>query len=222
MYRSLLLAGVLALGMCTTGCSALKINTSEGESQPVSVGIDDGSGKETVSESQGPEVPPEMTQVTVDLGSDCPLQVQLAMGGAWNGDLGYDSYRLYSHENGAIITVNCYEADDDTAEDIVDKAEEQTLGESGSSLLEEKSATLPGGEYWSFHGILAREEMRAIDSTESVIYGVVAGIADNGRLFKVSVEMVTLSSDTDTAGVFAQMLPTVRIAGQDLESPALS
>lgn len=222
MYRSLLLTGVLMLGLCTTGCSAVKIGTSESESQPVSVGIDDGSGQETARESQTPDVPVGMTQVTVDLGPDCPLRVQLAMDGSWNGDIGYDSYRLFSHENGAIITVNCYDADDETAQSIVDKAQEQTLGEPGSSLLEEKSATLPVGDYWSFHGILAPEEVRAIDDTESVIYGVVAGIADNGRLFKVSVEMVTLSSDTDTAGVFAQMLPTVRIAGQELESPALS
>lgn len=210
------------LGLCATGCSALKIGTSEGESQPVSVGIDDGSGKETASESQAPEVPVGMTRETVDLGSDCPHQVQLAMDGTWNGGLGYEGYRLYSHEDGAIITVNCYEADDETAKSIVDTAQKQTLGEPGSRLLEETSATLPGGDYWSFHGILAPEEVRAIDNTESVIYGVVAGIADNGRLFKVSVEMVTRTSDTETAGVFAQMLPTVRIAGQELESPTLS
>ena len=144
------------------------------------------------------------------------------MDSTWDDSLGYDSYRLYSHEDGAIITVNCYEADDDSAESIVDKAQEQTLGESRSRVLEETSATLPGGEYWSFHGILAPQEVRAIDSTESVIFGVIAGIAVEGRLFKVSVEMVTKSSDTDTAGVFAQMLPSVRIAGQNLESPALS
>ncbi|MDN6529891.1 MAG: hypothetical protein L0K67_12585 [Brevibacterium sp.] len=222
MYRSLLLAGVLVLGLFLSGCSALRISTDEGESRPVSVGIDDGSQAETPREPDDPALPSGMAQVTVDLGPECPIEVQLAMGGGCNDDLPNDRYQLYSRHNGAIITVNCYEDGDETAQSIVETAQEQTFGESRSSILEEKSGTVTGGVYWSFHGLLAPQEIRAIDETKSVLYGAVAGIADNGRVYKVSVEMVTVASDQATADLYAQMLPTVSFAGQVLESPALS
>ena len=188
----------------------------------MSVGIDDGSEEESPSASAGPQIPQGMTKVTADLGPDCPIDVQLAMDGQWNGDVGYDSYRLYTRDNGAIITANCYEASDESGEDIIDKAQEQTFAESESSILEQKSGTVPGGAYWTFHGLLAAEEIRAIDGQDSVLYGAVAGISDNGRLYKVSVEMVTLASDDDTSNRFAQMLPTVSFGGQVLDTPALS
>ena len=221
MYRSRLLASVMVLGLSLSGCSALRVSTDEGDSRPVSVGIDDGAEGETPPESDTPAVPAGMAQVTVDLGPECPVHVQMAMDSEWNGDLAYDSYQLYSRDNGAIITVNCYE-DDETAQSIIDTAQEQTFGESRSSILEENSGTVPGGAYWTVHGLLARQEIRAIDKTESVLYGAIAGISDNGRLYKVSVEMVTVSSDQATAALFAQMLPTVSFADQVLESPALS
>ncbi|MDN6135428.1 MAG: hypothetical protein L0J03_15175 [Brevibacterium sp.] len=222
MHRSLLLAGVLVLGLSLSGCSALQISTDEGDSRPVSVGIDDGSEAATEHEPDGPAIPSGMNQVTVDLGTDCPIKVQMAMDSEWNDDLAYDSYQLYSRDHGAIITVNCYEDGDETAQSIVETAQEQTFGESRSSILEEKSGTVTGGVSCTFHGLLAPQEIRAIDETKSVLYGAVAGIADNGRVYKVSVEMVTVASDQATADLYAQMLPTVSFAGQVLESPALS
>lgn len=222
MYRSLLLASVMVLGLSLSGCSALRVSTEEGDSRPVSVGIDDGSEGETPQESDTPAIPAGMTQVTVDLGPECPIKVQMAMDGEWNDDLAYDSYQLYSRDHGPIITVNCNEAGDETAQSIIETAQEQTFGESRSSILEEKSGTVTGGAYWTVHGLLAAQEIRAIDETKSVVYGAIAGISDNGRLYKVSVEMVTVSSDQATAELFAQMLPTVSFADQVLESPALS
>ncbi|WP_235344819.1 hypothetical protein [Brevibacterium sp. UCMA 11754] len=222
MYRRLLLASVMVLGLTLSGCSALRVSTDEGDSRPVSVGIDDGSEGETPPEPDAPAIPAGMAQMTVDLGPECPVKVQMAMDSEWNGDLAYDSYQLYSRDNGAIITVNCYEADDETAQSIIDTAQEQTFGESRSSILEENSGTVPGGAYWTVHGLLARQEIRAIDETESVLYGAIAGISDNGRLYKISVEMVTVSSDQATAALFAQILPTVSFADQVLESPTLS
>ncbi|SDR71064.1 hypothetical protein SAMN04489751_0167 [Brevibacterium sandarakinum] len=213
---------MLVLGLFVSGCSALRISSAEGDSQPVSVGIDDGSAEETSRESDAPAVPSRMTLVSVDLGQECPIKVELAMGGGWNDDLAYDSYQLYTRDNGAIITVNCYESDDETAHSIVATAQEQTFGESRSRVLDEQTGTVAGGEYWTVHGSLARQEVRAIDETDSVLFGAVAGISDNGRLYKVSVEMVTVASDQDTADLFAQMLPTVSFADQVLESPTLS
>lgn len=163
-----------------------------------------------------------MAEVAVDLGPECPIKVQLAMDGQWNGDLSYDSYQLYTRDDGAIITVNCNEAEGETAQSIIDTAQEQTFGESRSSILEEKTGTVTGGKYWTVHGELARQEIRAIDETESLLFGAIAGISDNGRLYKVSVEMVTVARDQATADLFAQMLPTVRFADQVLDSPALS
>lgn len=222
MHRSLLLASVIVLGLSLTGCSALRVSTAEGDSRPVSVGIDDGSEGETPQETDAPAIPAGMTQVRVDLGPECPIKVQMAMDGEWNDDLAYDSYQLYSRDHGAIITVNCYEAGDDTAQSIIDTAQEQTFGESRSSVLEETSGTVTGGVYWTVHGLLARQEIRAIDETESVLFGAIAGISVDGRLYKVSVEMVTVTSDQATADLYAQMLPTVSFAGQVLDSPALS
>lgn len=221
MQRTLLPTGVLVLGLCLTGCSALKVDTAEGDSQPVSVGIDDGSEAQTPQKSAAPAIPAGMTEVSVDLGPECPIEVQLAMSGGWNDDLGYDSYQLYSRDNGAIITVNCYE-DDGTGREIVDAARERTFPESGSNLMDETTGTVRGGSYWTFHGLLDGQEMRAIDETESVIYGAVAGISDNGRVYKVSVEMVTVADDQATAGLYVQMLPTVSVDDQVLESPTLS
>lgn len=163
-----------------------------------------------------------MTEVTVDLGPECPIKVQMAMDGQWDDNLAYDSYQLYTRDDGSIITVNCYSAEGETAQSIIDTAQEQTFGESKSSILEEKSGTVTGGEYWTVHGLLARQEIRAIDQTESVLFGAIAGISDNGRLYKVSVEMVTLAHDQATADLFAQMLPTVSFADQVLDPPASS
>ncbi|AOP53347.1 hypothetical protein [Brevibacterium aurantiacum] len=222
MYRSLLLASVVVLGLFLSGCSALRISTAEGDSKPIAVGIDDGSEAQPSQDSETPAIPSGMSQVTADLGPECPIKVQLAMDGQWNDDLAYDSYQLYSRDNGAIITVNCYEAGDDTAQSVVASAQEQTFGESGSSILEEKTGTVTGGQYWTVHGLLAGQEVRAIDQTDSVLFGAVAGISDNGRLYKVSVEMVTLAGDETTAELFAQMLPTVRFADQGLDTPAFS
>ncbi|SMX96399.1 MULTISPECIES: hypothetical protein [Brevibacterium] len=222
MHRSLLLASVIVLGLSLTGCSALRVSTAEGDSRPVSVGIDDGSVGETPQETDTPAIPAGMTQVRVDLGPECPIKVQMAMDGEWNDDLAYDSYQLYSRDHGAIITVNCYEAGDDTAQSIIDTAQEQTFGESRSSVLEETSGTVTGGVYWTVHGLLARQEIRAIDESESVLFGAIAGISVDGRLYKVSVEMVTVTSDQATSDLYAQMLPTVSFADQVLDSPALS
>lgn len=222
MYRSLLLAGLMMLGLSLSGCSALHVSTVEGGSPPVSVGIDDGSEDETPQETDTPAIPPGMTEVTVNLGPECPIKVQLAMDGQWNDDLAYDSYQLYTRDDGSIITVNCYAAEGETPQSIIDTAQEQTFGESKSSILEEKSGTVAGGDYWTVHGLLARQEVRAIDETESVLFGAVAGISDNGRLYKVSVEMVTVADNQATADLFAQMLPSVSFADQVLDSPAFS
>lgn len=222
MYRSFLLASVMVLGLSLSGCSALRVSTAEGDSRPASVGINDGSEEETPQGSDTPAIPAGMAEVAVDLGPECPIKVQLAMDGQWNGDLSYDSYQLYTRDDGAIITVNCNEAEGETAQSIIDTAQEQTFGESRSSILEEKTGTVTGGKYWTVHGELARQEIRAIDETESLLFGAIAGISDNGRLYKVSVEMVTVARDQATADLFAQMLPTVRFADQVLDSPALS
>lgn len=222
MYRSLLLASLMVLGLSLSGCSALRVSTAEGDSRPVSVGINDGSDKETPQETDIPAIPPGMTEVTVDLGPECPIKVQMAMDGQWDDDLAYDSYQLYTRDDGSIITVNCYAAEGETAQSIIETAQEQTFGESRSSILEEMSGTVTGGQYWTVYGLLARQEVRAIDETESVLFGAIAGISDNGRLYKVSVEMVTVAHNQSTADLFSQMLPTVRFAAQVLDSPAPS
>ncbi len=222
MYRSLLLASVMVLGLSLSGCSALRVSTAEGDSRPVSVGINDGSKEEPHQEPDTSVIPSGMTEVTVDLGPECPIKVQMAMDGRWNDDLAYDSYQLYTRDDGSIITVNCYRAEGETAQSIIDTAQEQTFGESRSSILEETSGTVSGGGYWTVHGLLARQEVRAIDQTESVLYGAIAGISDNGRLYKVSVEMVTVAHNQSVADLFAQMLPSVSFADQVLEPPAPS
>ena len=101
------------------------------------------------------------------------------------------------------------------------KARERMFSTSGSSLGNESTGSLSGGEYWSFHGTLAPEDMRAVDKEESVIFGVVAGVSVDGRLFKVSVDMLARADDTEAQDQFRQMLPTVRLGDQLLTAPDL-
>lgn len=221
MKKRLLLVGTVTVSLLLAGCSALRVSSSdEAGAKPADVGISDGSPKSSPT-STGATIPDGMTETTVHLGSSCPVEVSLAMGPDWSEGSGYDGYRLYETDTAAIVTVNCFDDDDDSAKELVDKARERMFSTSGSAKVSEASGTLDGGEYWTVHGTLAPEDMRAVDQEDSVIYGVVAGISVDGRLFKVTVDMLAQADDTTADDEFRKMLPTVRLGGQDLKSPEL-
>ena len=68
-------------------------------------------------------------------------------------------------------------------------------------------------EYWS-SGTLAPDDMRAVDKERSVIFGAVAGVSVDGRLFRsastCSQAMTAISGSVPTD------LPTVRFDDQEL------
>lgn len=219
MKRSLV-AVTLALGLTLSGCSAFKISSSEeAGSKPANVGVND--GQSATPTATGPVIPEGMTETTVDLGSECPVEVSLALSADWADGIGYDGYQLFSSDSGAIITVNCLEEDESSAKELVDKARKRMFSTSGSTMVRENSESMNGGEYWVFHGTLAPEDMRAVDKKESVIFGAVAGVSVDGRLFKVSVDMLAQADDTEARDQFRQMLPTVRLGDQLLTAPDL-
>lgn len=217
MSRRLLLSGLLLTSLLTAGCSAFTVSTSEGDSAPVKVGV--GSKQGQTPSAAAPTVPPGMDEVAVDIGPTCPTSISVAIDDEWNQPIGYDGYRLYERTNGALMTVNCYENDDVTPSDIVDEGTGTIFASSGSTLRSSSSGTLPGGEYMTFTGTIGADDVRAIESTESSIFGAVAGVQVEGRLFKITVEMVVKSDDQATADVFAQMLPTLQIGGAALTPP---
>lgn len=221
MRRRHLLIGVIACSLLTSGCSALKISTADGDSGPGRIGISNGDQDPQPEASTAAALPEGMEMVTADLGSECPVEMSLAMDSSWSDGAGFDGYQIFSKDSGAIITINCNEDRDDSPQAVIDSAKRQMFSESGSTNLGDKSGALPGGQYWSFHGDLSAEDLRAVDSEESVMYGVVGGISKDGRLFKVTVDMLAQASDTDSDQLFAQMLPTVTIDGEKLESPDL-
>lgn len=215
----LLLSGVLAFSVLATGCSALRVSTGEGESGPVNVGVGEGaSGSADPSASVG-SVPPGMAEVSVDLGTTCPIPVSLAMDAEWNGDTGYDGFRLFTRGSGAIITVNCYLTDDAAPEAVVESARNSAFSESGSRVLAEETGEITGGSYWTVRGYLGPEEMAAIDGAESTLYAAVVGVRSEGRQYKVSVDMVAERDDAASRAQFEQMLPTVTVDGQRLTPP---
>ncbi|MGO0603524.1 hypothetical protein [Brevibacterium linens] len=160
-----------------------------------------------------------MSETTVELGGQCPVEVSLALSTDWADGSGYDGYRLYETDSGAIITVNCLDDDESTPQALVDKARERMFSTSGSSMGSESTGSLIGGEYWVFHGTLAPDDMRAVDKEDSVIFGTVAGISVEGRLFKVSVDMLAQADDTEAQDQFRQVLPIVRLDDQVLAAP---
>ncbi|WP_062242044.1 hypothetical protein [Brevibacterium epidermidis] len=162
-----------------------------------------------------------MSETTAELGGQCPVEVSLALSADWGDGSGYDGYRLYEADSGAIITVNCIDDDESSPQDLVDQARERMFSTSGSSLGSESTGSLDGGEYWVFHGTLAPDDMRAVDKEDSVIFGAVAGVSVDGRLFKVSVDMLAQADDTEAQDQFRQMLPTVRFDDQELKAPDL-
>ncbi|TGD33061.1 hypothetical protein EB835_00675 [Brevibacterium sp. S22] len=162
-----------------------------------------------------------MSETTVDLGDKCPIEVSLALGADWADGSGYDGYRLYTADSEAIITVNCFDDDDSSPQGLVDQARERMFSTSGSTLDSETTGSLSGGEYWVFHGTLAADDMRAVDQEDSVIFGTVAGLSADGRLFKISVDMLAQADDTEAQDQFRQMLPTVRLGDQVLKAPDL-
>lgn len=220
MMNRPLVAVTLALGLTLSGCSAFKVSSSEDAgSKPANVGIGDGQSPSPTA--TGPTIPDGMSETTVDLGGQCPVEVSLALGADWADGSGYDGYRLYEAESGAIITVNCIADDESSPQDLVDKARERMFSTSGSSMTSEATGSLSGGEYWVFHGALAPDDMRAVDKEDSVMFGAVAGISVDGRLFKVSVDMLAQADDTEAQDQFRQMLPTVRFGDQVLKAPDL-
>lgn len=221
MRRRHLLIGAVACSLLVSGCSALKISTADGDSGPGRIGISSGEQDPQPEESTAAALPEGMEMVTADLGSECPIEMSLAMDSSWSDGAGFDGYQLFSKDSGAIITLNCNEDSDESPQAVIDSAKRQMFSESGSTNLGEKSGSLPGGQYWTFHGDLAAADLRAVDGEESVMYGVVGGISKDGRLYKVTVDMLAQASDTETDQAFAQMLPTVRIDDQELEAPDL-
>ena len=220
MMKRSLVAVALVLGLALSGCSAFRVSSSdEAGAKPANVGIGDGQSPSPTE--TGPTVPDGMSETTVDLGGQCPVEVSLALSADWADGSGYDGYRLYESDSGAIITVNCLDDDESSPQALVDKARERMFSTSGSSLGSESTGSLSGGEYWSFHGTLAPDDMRAVDKEESVIFGVVAGVSVDGRLFKVSVDMLAQADDTEAQDQFRQMLPTVRLGDQLLTAPDL-
>ncbi|MCU4297085.1 hypothetical protein D3I60_08325 [Brevibacterium permense] len=180
-----------------------------------------GDGQSHSPTATGPTIPDGMSETTVDLGGQCPVEVRLALGADWADGSGYDGYRLYEAESGAIITVNCIDDDESSPQELVGKARERMFSTSGSSKTSESTGSLSGGEYWVFHGALAPDDMRAVDKEHSVIFGAVAGISVDGRLFKVSVDMLAQADDTEAQEQFRQILPTVRFGDQVLKAPDL-
>ena len=219
MNRSLV-AVALVLGLTLSGCSAFRVSSSdEAGAKPASVGVGDGQSPSPTP--TGPTIPEGMNETTVDLGGQCPVEVSLALSADWADGSGYDGYRLYEADSGAIITVNCIDDDESSPQDLVDQARERMFSTSGSSLGSESTGSLDGGEYWVFHGTLAPDDMRAVDKEDSVIFGAVAGVSVDGRLFKVSVDMLAQADDTESQDQFRQMLPTVRFDDQELKAPDL-
>lgn len=220
MMNRPLVAVTLALGLTLSGCSAFRVSSTEDAgSKPANVGIGDGQSPSPTA--TGPTIPDGMSETTVDLGGQCPVEVSLALGADWADGSGYDGYRLYEAESGAIITVNCIDDDESSPQELVDKARERMFSTSGSSMTSESTGSLSGGEYWVFHGALAPDDMRAVDKEDSVMFGAVAGISVDGRLFKVSVDMLAQADDTEAQDQFRQILPTVRLDNQVLKAPDL-
>src|SRR5699024_10984974 len=179
-----LVAGAAALSLLLGGCSAIKVSSSEdAASKPAQVGISD--EKSTASpRPTGATIPAGMSETTVALGAECPVEASLAVGADWASGSGYAAYRRFPTAPTEYSTVNCYEHDEGSAKKLVDKSGERMFSSSGSAKLSDASGSLDGGEYWVVHGKLAAEDMRAVDEEDSTIFGVVAGISVDGRLFK--------------------------------------
>src|SRR5699024_11766075 len=96
------------------------------------------------------------------------------------------AYRLCYNDSETFKSDKCYNDNEVSAKKLVDKSRERMFITSGSAKLSEASGSLDGGEYWVVHGKLAAEDMRAVDEEDSTIFGVVAGISVDGRLFKVA------------------------------------
>lgn len=221
MKRRSLTAVMLGLSLVLSGCSAIKVSSSgDGASKPANVGINDGESTPSPSTPEA-TIPAGMTETTVELGAECPVDVSLALGSSWADGVGYDGYRLFTSESEAIITVNCLEEDGSSAQQLVDKARERMFDTAGSTRVNEVTGSLDGGQYWTFHGTLAPEDMRAVDKQDSTMFGVVAGVSVEGRLFKVSVDMLAPTDDEEAQDDFRQMLPTVRLGDQVLKAPDL-
>lgn len=220
MTNRSLVAGTLILGLTLSGCSAFRVSSSDDAgTKPANVGISD--ERSPSPTTTGPTIPDGMRETTVDLGSSCPVEVSLALSTDWTDGSGYDGYRLYTADSGAIITVNCFEDNEASAQALVDKARNSMFSTPGSSLGSESTGSLSGGEYWTFHGTLAPEDIRAVDHSDSVMFGIVAGVSVDGRLFKVSVDMLAQADDTEAQDQFRKMLPTVPLGDQVLTAPDL-
>lgn len=217
MIPRLLLGGMLSLSLFVTGCSALRVSTSEQNSKPVEVGLRDSA--QATPEPTEMAILDGMEEVAVTLGEECPISVEFAIDRRWGDGVGYSGYWLYSNGDARLISVNCYAWGGTQPQDVTDEAMDVTFSESGSRVVSEKVGETPGGVFWTVQGVLGPSEVRSIASTESVLYGAVAGIRDDGRLYKVSVEMVAKSDDAEATAVYAQMLPTVRFAGNALTPP---
>lgn len=210
-----LLGGMLIACLLTSGCSALRVSTSEQDSGPVAVGVGDGSPETANADA----IPEGWQDVEAALGDECPIAIEFAADPRWIDAGGVSGYQVYANGEERLISINCYAWGGDGPESVTDEAMNVILTDPGSRVVTEKVGEMPGGVYWSVQGELGASSVRSIGGTESVFYGAVAGLRDEGRLYRVSVEMAAKKDDAEAAAVYALMLPTVRFAGNPVTPP---
>ncbi len=216
-------AAVAALGLLLSGCSALHIRTAEQDSGPLRVAVEESPGEDIRPEPTDGAIPAGMSRSSFHLGAECPVTVSFAVGPDWIPSSSTDAFHVLSRgetiSSSDVITVNCSQAFDDSPRAVVDSQKKYSFSEQGSAVTAERTGSLEAGSYWTYQGVLGPDEIFAINTRPTVIYGARVGYQTNGRLVDIAVEMRALESDPEAAEDFKQMLPTVTIDGNILDTP---
>lgn len=217
-----LIASLSVGALVLSGCSVLQIRTTDTSSRPLTVAVKDEPGDAPTPEPEA-TLPEGMEEVSLNLGTTCPVTVRFAMGAGWTKNSSNDAFIVFSRGNsiaeGDVIIVSCSDAFDDTAEDVVSSKKKYAFSKPESGVLAERIGDFGAGYYWTFQGDLGPSEIFAIGQKPTAMFGADMGYNVNGRLVAIDVEMRALKTNAMAIGEFKEMLPTVSVDGAKVATP---
>nr|WP_209044079.1 hypothetical protein [Brevibacterium marinum] len=211
------------LSLLLSGCSVLQIRTAERDSGPVRVAVQEEAGEDPTTAPADDGAPEGMTPESVSLGTECPVEVGLAMADGWSEGTGTDGFHSFTRGTSVadrdVVVISCTQSYEDSPRSVVEAKKKFAFSEQGSTVASQRTGTLGAGYFWSFQGLLGPSEIMAIDKQPTLMYGTRIGYRANGRLVEIGIEMRALESEKEAAEEFEKMLPTVSVDGETIPAP---
>lgn len=215
------LSGVLVL----SGCGALQFRTSAQPGGPMQVGVTDTPGPSptpTPTPTEDP-LPEGMRAIDADLGSECPMELEVAVPDHWGEPSGSTAFLMVNAPGSPMtspkLTISCRPAFSNSATEAVNSARNYRYNGEGSKIEAEKKGQFGNGYYWSYQAALDAKEIMAMNQEATAAIGSEIALTAQGKLYTLTVEGQALERDLDGTEQLHKILETVKVDGSQLPVP---